>query len=136
MLSSPKERVVRFRATLSLGLLACTLVGSRCACANDCSSTLALTPPYATATADASVVLLDGGPVPSADEVPVDADDLPRILSCTGDEGSICCPFDLPRATDSAEVIVEGRLRRSQIADSMGERMTMISRYKLCRVGG
>ena len=82
---------VKLEGSVVLSHAACTKRGGPCACNNRCSAVLRLD--------------LEGLESPS-----VTLSSRGEPMSCSGDEGSLCCPFALDPATRSARVIVSGTL--------------------------
>lgn len=88
-LSAHGGQRVRLRGTVVLGEAMCTKRGGTCGCNNRCSAPLQLERKGETAT---PIGLISQG----------------ETLGCSGDEASVCCPFELDRKTRSLEVIASG----------------------------
>jgi hypothetical protein len=111
-LESHNGKEVRLLGSLGFDPVNCTLKPGPCACGNHCSGALRLAPGGGSGKETAPVATLalaPGHPAfdPAVFERYVDHE---RSLGCYGDEGSMCCPFELDRAVRTANVIVGGRL--------------------------
>jgi hypothetical protein len=106
---------VQLRGTLSASYPICTKRGGVCACNNRCEAPLILARP-----GEAQAIALTSRA---------------ELLSCSGDEASVCCPFELDRSRRSIEVIVTGTWHEADAAAPQGhpsaERHLEVE--KLCR---
>jgi hypothetical protein len=114
VLRSPNGYAIRLRASLGFFPLKCGKKSGRCACNNTCAGSLQLKPANAVWIGGPrnEPTLLLGAPVGNNELLPKEVID--RYLSpegalvCTGDEASLCCPFELDHKSLKAEVVVTG----------------------------
>jgi hypothetical protein len=88
-LSPHHGKLVRLEGSLKLQEVICTRRGGRCGCNNRCGAPLLLTRPV---DKSLEIFLSSQG----------------EYMGCGGDEGSVCCPFELDRSTRSLQVVASG----------------------------
>ncbi|HEY5957802.1 MAG TPA: hypothetical protein VIV60_14670 [Polyangiaceae bacterium] len=116
ILHSPNGRNVRLRGSLGFFPLMGTKIGGHCACKNTCWGFLRLRPANAVwlGAARTEPTILLGLATPGKKLLPKEMID--RHLSsegplvCTGDDASLCCPFEVDHESLKAEVVVSGVL--------------------------
>ena len=129
-------RSTRIRGLLGFYPAWCTKRAGRCACANACWGTLRLVRAPDDWWGDPEVTARHGVVRLRAPPGAAGADDLSEFVNpeaelvCHGDDGSVCCPYALDHETNSADVIVSGKLTASP--DNPGE--FQISFSNVCRV--
>ncbi len=137
VLLSPDGIGIRLRASLGFLPLKCTKHGGRCACKSTCFGFLQLKPAHSGwigGSRNAPTFLL-GPPIGSKEVLPKDVVD--QYLSpegpliCTGDEASLCCPFELSHKSLKAEVVVTGGFKKIMIN---GRQMPLLEVGDICRV--
>lgn len=137
VLRSPNGYAIRLRASLGFFPLKCGKTSGRCACNNTCAGSLQLKPANAVWIGGPrnEPTLLLGAPVGNNELLPKEIIDRylssEGALACTGDEASLCCPFELNHKSLKAEVVVTGRFENVVIA---GRLTPLLKIGEICRV--
>jgi hypothetical protein len=107
---------VHLQGTLGVGNFFCTKRGGPCACSNRCGAPLLLTR--------------------STDTQPISLTSTNEPLSCSGDEASVCCPFELAGQQRSVEIIAVGTWHEPSAAAPQGDPSAEphLEVAKLCRL--
>lgn len=88
-LTAHHGKLVRLEGNVAFPEVMCTKRGGRCGCNNRCGALLLLTRHVDKASA-------------------IDLSSQGEPMGCSGDEASVCCPFELDRKTRSLAVIASG----------------------------